>query len=108
MAAKKTSAKGLDRRKVVAALVRDRGDALVVTGYPSSCTVAVKLSRSATDSSEQTGKNFKPRASVAIHSVNVCDNNASDGNNTRVLLASIASVIHRAVSVLPVPQAISN
>ena len=36
MAAKKTSAKGLDRRKVVAALVRDRGDALVVTGLGSS------------------------------------------------------------------------
>ncbi len=36
MAANKTSAKGLDRREVVAALVRDRGDALVVTGLGSS------------------------------------------------------------------------
>jgi len=36
MAAKKTSAKGLDRRTVVAALVQDRGDALVVTGLGSS------------------------------------------------------------------------
>jgi len=36
MAAKKTSAKGMDRRAVVAALVKDRGDALVVTGLGSS------------------------------------------------------------------------
>lgn len=36
MAAKKTSAKGLDRREVVAALLKDRGDALVVTGLGSS------------------------------------------------------------------------
>jgi phosphonopyruvate decarboxylase len=36
MAAKKTSAKSMDRREVVAALVKDRGDALVVTGLGSS------------------------------------------------------------------------
>lgn len=36
MAAKKTSAKGMDRRDVVTALVKDRGDALVVTGLGSS------------------------------------------------------------------------
>jgi len=36
MAAKKSSVKGMDRRAVVAALVRDRGDALVVTGLGSS------------------------------------------------------------------------
>lgn len=36
MAAKKTSAKGMDRREVVAALVKDRGNALVVTGLGSS------------------------------------------------------------------------
>ncbi len=33
---KKSSAKGMDRRDVVAALVKDRGDALVVTGLGSS------------------------------------------------------------------------
>ncbi len=36
MAAKKSSAKSMDRREVVAALVKDRGDALVVTGLGSS------------------------------------------------------------------------
>jgi len=36
MAAKKSSVKGMDRRAVVAALVKDRGDALVVTGLGSS------------------------------------------------------------------------
>ncbi len=36
MAAKKSSTTGLDRRDVVAALVKDRGDALVVTGLGSS------------------------------------------------------------------------
>lgn len=36
MAVKKISAKGMDRREVVAALVKDRGNALVVTGLGSS------------------------------------------------------------------------
>lgn len=36
MASKKSSAKGMDRREVVATLVKDRGDALVVTGLGSS------------------------------------------------------------------------
>ena len=59
-----------------------------------------------TDLSEQTLRISKSVLPAQAHSLIVCDRRLKEGSRTSVVCASSASLIHKVVKVLPVPQAI--
>ena len=82
---------------------------LVVTSKGRSSTFEIGMSSFLfTVSSEQTHRYDHWVFACVVHSESVCESRLKEGTKTSVQEESRRSVIHNAVNVLPVPQAIIN